>query len=102
MARCSAAVLFSGLSVLLCDVSASAATLRCRSVNGNLNCAGSGGASCQSVDGRTVCVSGDGAVVQSFGNGPAADMAGDGTTGAGLQGRDDAAPDRAVTPLEPQ
>lgn len=46
-----------------------AETLRCRSVNGNLTCAGSGGVSCQTVDGRTTCVGGGGAVVQQFGSG---------------------------------
>jgi hypothetical protein len=57
-------------AVLLCGGAlASADTLRCQSVNGNLNCSGSGGISCQSVDGRKVCVSGHGGVVQSFGNG---------------------------------
>jgi hypothetical protein len=69
MARFSHAVLVAGLSVLCCAASASADTLRCQSVNGNLNCAGSSGASCQTIDGRTVCISGHGDVVQSFGNG---------------------------------
>jgi hypothetical protein len=59
---------FTALSILLIGVSASAETLRCQSVNGNLNCAGSGGVSCQTVDGKKVCVSGHGDVVQSFGN----------------------------------
>jgi hypothetical protein len=40
-------------------------------VNGNVNCAGPGAHSCQTVNGQTVCSSGDGSVVQSFhGNGP--------------------------------
>ncbi|MDO9708140.1 hypothetical protein [Paracraurococcus lichenis] len=52
---------------LLCTAPAFAESLRCQSVNGNVTCAGSGGASCQRVDGRTVCVSGDGGVVQEFG-----------------------------------
>jgi len=47
--------------------SASAESLRCQSVNGNLNCAGSGGVSCQTVNGRKVCISGHGDVIQSFG-----------------------------------
>lgn len=77
------AVLFATLSVFWCGASAPADTLRCQSVNGNLNCAGSSGASCQTVNGRTVCVSGHGDVVQTFGNGssrdePSGDSAGDG------------------------
>jgi hypothetical protein len=62
------AVLFAGLSVLWCAGSASADSLRCQSVNGNLNCAGSSGASCQTINGKTVCISGHGDVVQTFGN----------------------------------
>jgi hypothetical protein len=58
-----------GLWAVLCGVSAGAETLRCQSVNGNLNCAGSSGVSCQTVNGRTTCVSGHGDVVQSFGRG---------------------------------
>jgi hypothetical protein len=38
-------------------------------VNGNINCAGPTGSSCQTVNGKTVCVSGHGGVVQSFGRG---------------------------------
>lgn len=48
-----------------------AGSLSCRSVNGNVVCAGPGATSCQTVDGRTVCTSGDGDVVQSFGAPPA-------------------------------
>jgi hypothetical protein len=62
-------VMLAALSLLWCGVSASAETLRCQSVNGNLNCAGSGGVSCQTVDGKKTCVSGHGDVVQSFGGG---------------------------------
>jgi hypothetical protein len=69
MFRCSRITTFAVLSILLCGASASAETLRCQSINGNLNCAGSNGVSCQTVDGRKVCVSGHGDVVQSFGNG---------------------------------
>ena len=69
MSRGSRLATFAALSILWCGVSASAETLRCQSVNGNLNCAGSGGVSCQTVDGRKVCVSGHGDVVQSFGGG---------------------------------
>ena len=53
MSRCSRAATFAVLSILWCGVSASAETLRCQSVNGNLNCAGSGGVSCQTVNGKT-------------------------------------------------
>jgi hypothetical protein len=49
--------------------SASAGTLHCRSVNGNVTCSGSGAVSCQTVNGRTMCVGGHGDVVQSFGAG---------------------------------
>jgi hypothetical protein len=69
MTRCSRTWIFAAVSILWCGVSASAETLRCQSVNGNLNCAGSGGAACQTVDGKTVCSSGHGDVVQSFGGG---------------------------------
>jgi len=65
------------LAIVWCGVSASAETLRCQSVNGNLNCAGSGGVSCQTVNGKKVCTSGHGDVVQSFGNGSSSDDAGD-------------------------
>ncbi len=60
------------VSILGFAYSASAETMRCQSVNGNLNCAGSSGVSCQTVNGKTVCVSGHGDVVQSFGNGSSA------------------------------
>jgi hypothetical protein len=60
-------VMLAVVSSLWCGVSASAETLRCQSLNGNINCAGSSGASCQTVDGKTVCTSGHGDVVQSFG-----------------------------------
>ena len=50
---------------------ATAETLRCRSVNGNTTCAGSGAVSCQTVNGRTTCVSGGGGIVQQFGGTPA-------------------------------
>jgi hypothetical protein len=48
---------------------ASADSMRCTSVNGNVNCAGSDAMSCQTVNGRRVCISGHGDVVQSFGPG---------------------------------
>ncbi len=44
-----------------------AGTLRCTSLNGNLNCAGSGAVSCQSVNGHTVCSNASHDVMQSFG-----------------------------------
>jgi hypothetical protein len=83
---------FAGLSVLWCSVSAPAETLRCQSVNGNLNCAGSSGVSCQTINGRTVCVSGHGDVVQSFGNGRSSGIFGEATEGAGHQGRGNVPP----------
>jgi hypothetical protein len=52
---------------LLLGAPAVAGTLHCQSVNGNLNCAGSGAVSCQTVNGRTTCTNGEGDVVQSFG-----------------------------------
>lgn len=78
MSRRASAVLFVGLSVLSFAASASADTLRCQSVNGNINCAGSSGMSCQTINGKTVCVSGHGDVVQSFGKGSPPDMRDDG------------------------
>jgi hypothetical protein len=68
MIGCSRPATLAVLSILWCGVSASAETLRCQSVNGNLNCAGSNGVSCQTVNGKTVCISGHGGVRQSFGN----------------------------------
>ena len=56
-----------GLVLLGCAVVASAGTLRCQSVDGNLNCAGSRAVGCQSVNGRTVCTSGGDDGVRSFG-----------------------------------
>jgi hypothetical protein len=70
-------VAFAGLSIMWCGVSASAETLRCQSVNGNLNCAGSSGASCQTIDGKTVCVSRHGDIVQSFGRSSSPDTSGE-------------------------
>lgn len=86
MSRNTSAILLAVLSVLWCGASASADTLRCQSVNGNLNCAGSTGTSCQTVNGRTICVSGHGDVVQSFGGGAAPDV---GDESADYQDRDD-------------
>lgn len=69
MFRRSRTATFAAFSILLCGMSASAETLRCQSINGNLNCAGSAAVSCQTVNGKKVCVSGHGDVIQSFGNG---------------------------------
>jgi len=63
------------LALLCAAAPGGAETLRCQSVNGNVTCAGSGGASCQRVDGRTVCVSGEGNIVQEFGGRPDAEAA---------------------------
>src|SRR5690242_8731814 len=56
-------------AALLCGPAFAGSLLSCRSVNGNVNCAGSGGTSCQTVDGKTVCVGGNGDAVQVFGGG---------------------------------
>ena len=50
--------------------------MHCQSVNGNLNCSGSGDVACQTIDGRHVYVSGHGDVIQSFGNDGASDWSG--------------------------
>jgi hypothetical protein len=94
MSRCSRTTAFAALSILWCGVSASAETMRCQSVNGNLNCAGSGGVSCQTVDGKKVCVSGHGDVVQSFGGGKSS--GGDDAGDAGDEGVDGAPSDPAM------
>jgi hypothetical protein len=67
-------------AALLVSLPALAGTLRCTQVNGNLNCAGSGAVSCQTVNGRTVCTNGSHDVMQSFG-GSADDTADDDATG---------------------
>jgi hypothetical protein len=90
MSRHVRVVALAGLWVVWCGVSAGAETLRCQSVNGNLNCAGSSGVSCQTVNGRTTCVSGHGGVVQSFGGGDVSAADGD----------DAADPDAAQMPGE--
>lgn len=82
MLRCSRTIGFAVLSIICCGVAARADTLRCQSVNGNLNCSGSGGVSCQTVDGKKVCTSGHGDVVQTFGNGAAPDAGDDDPDGA--------------------
>jgi hypothetical protein len=84
MSRYSRAATFAALSILWFGVSASADTLRCQSVNGNLNCAGPGGVSCQTIDGKKVCVSGHGDVVQSFGKGTTSAPPDDGADDEGL------------------
>nr|WP_294501113.1 hypothetical protein [uncultured Rhodopila sp.] len=82
MSRQINALAVAGLLSVWCGVSAGAETLRCQSVNGNLNCAGSSGVSCQTIDGRKTCVSGHGDVVQSFGGGAAPDISADDADGA--------------------
>jgi hypothetical protein len=77
MSRCPRAATLAALSILWLGFSASAETMRCKSVNGNVNCAGSGAVSCQTVNGKKVCVSGHGDVVQSFGGGAPSDMPSD-------------------------
>jgi len=62
--------LLAALAALPALAPAMAETLRCRSVNGNITCSGSGSVSCQTVNGRTTCVGGNGAVVQQFGGPP--------------------------------
>ena len=57
-----------------------AGTLRCTSLNGNLNCAGSGAVSCQSVNGHTVCSNASHDVMQSFGGAAMDDDAADDAT----------------------
>jgi hypothetical protein len=69
MVRCTCAATFAFLSILRFATSAQAETLRCQSVNGNVNCAGSDGVACQTINGKKTCVSGHGDVVQSFGKG---------------------------------
>lgn len=69
MSRCTRTTFLAAATILWCGLSASAETMRCQSINGNLNCAGSNGVSCQTVDGKKTCVSGNGGVVQSFGGG---------------------------------
>jgi hypothetical protein len=71
MSRCSRTLAFAAVTIVWGGLSAHAETLRCQSINGNLNCAGSSGVSCQTINGKTVCLSGHGDVVQSFGNGHA-------------------------------
>ena len=68
MTHRSPVLMLAALAALGCGLAVRAETLQCRSVNGNLTCAGSGGVSCQTVNGRTTCVGGQGAVIQSFGD----------------------------------
>lgn len=66
MSRMTRRLILSALAAL-CAGPATAETLRCRSVNGNVTCAGSGATSCQTVDGRTTCVANG--IRQEFGAG---------------------------------
>jgi hypothetical protein len=59
--------------LLLGCTPAAAETLQCRSINGNVTCAGDGAVSCQTVNGRTVCI-GSGGIVQEFGGAPGRHM----------------------------
>lgn len=63
--------LLTALAAALSFGPAMAETLRCRSVNGNTTCSGSGAVSCQTINGRTTCISGGGGIVQQFGGTPA-------------------------------
>ena len=82
------------LAVVVLGGAASAGSLTCRSVNGNVSCVGPGGTSCQTVDGRTVCVGGNGDAVQAFGGGqPPPDLP--------ELGDDGGAPDDAAVPPVP-
>lgn len=74
MNRCSRTAMFATLLSLCCALSVQAETLRCQSLNGNVNCAGPGAVSCQTINGKKVCTSGHGDVVQSFGNGASSDQ----------------------------
>ena len=56
--------------LLLGCAPAAAETLQCRSINGNVTCAGDGAVSCQTVNGRTVCIGSGGGIVQEFGGAP--------------------------------
>src|SRR3954453_592194 len=56
--------------LLLGCTPATAETLQCRSINGNIICAGNGAVSCQTVNGRTVCIGSGGSIVQEFGSAP--------------------------------
>lgn len=91
-------------AAVLCGPVAAADSLRCRSVNGNVTCAGPGAASCQTVDGRTVCASGSGDAVQVFGGGEAPPedledlLKGDDPGGDALPEDDDGAGAPAVPP----
>ena len=84
MPRCTRAATFAALSMLWCGASALAGSLRCQSVNGNINCAGPGSISCQTVDGKKVCVSGHGDVIQSFGKGSSSNSPDDDADDEGL------------------
>jgi hypothetical protein len=86
---------FAIVSILWCVAPASAESLRCQSVNGNLNCSGSGGVACQTVNGTKTCTSGNGDVVQSFGKGTSTNSVIQDPDDALDQGDDaDAAPSR--------
>jgi hypothetical protein len=99
MSRRHIATTLAGLSILWCAATASAETLRCQSVNGNVNCTGSGGYACQTVNGHKVCTSGHGDVVQSFGGADASGWSGQAVIpGDDGTGSDEAVPEPMVKP----
>ena len=95
MSRYARVTILGGLSIFWWSTAPMAETMRCQSINGNVNCAGSGAISCQTVNGRKVCTSGNGAVVQSFGGGSSStqsEQAGGQDAGADDEALDDEAP----------
>lgn len=78
------------LSILWWSTATPAETMRCQSINGNVNCAGSGAVSCQTVNGKKVCTSGNGDIVQSFGGGSSS------TSSSATTSKDPAADDDAM------
>lgn len=102
MSRWTYAAAIAGLSIFGWTTVASAETMRCQSVNGNLNCAGSGAVSCQTVDGKKVCTSGNGDAVQTFGGGSSTQSpstrSGDGAAGDGTADDDKDSDDASPTP----
>ena len=90
-------------STLLVSLPVLAGTLSCARINGNLNCAGSGAVSCQTIDGRTVCTNGSHDVMQSFGGAIPKHQSWDGgttddtTADADMTDGSDAAPVRPPT-----
>jgi hypothetical protein len=99
MARSACVASFAFLSILGFATLGSADTLRCQSVNGNVNCAGSNGVACQTVNGKKTCVSGHGDVVQSFGEGTSSSTSGQDSDAAAMaddEGMDDTSTSRGT------